>query len=149
MHNFKTFDEFLGRDVAYSVEKTKIYQMLSGDENSLFRDETLAKIFFYAAILGFEKERSIKLKKRKPTIRITAFSNKQKAVLIALVIANTKGIDVLLGKTRPLTIIEEHANWGINELESLVIEGGHNSDDYLLTLKNVIRHWNVQPPPNI
>lgn len=135
MHDFNTI---LGRDVAYSDEKTKIYERLSNDHSSLFSGKTYAKIFFYAAILGFKSGRVAKLKKRKPNIPTTVFSNKQKAILIACVIANTKGIDVLLNDRQTLKIIEEHANWGISELESLVIEGGHSSDDYLLTLKNVI-----------
>ena len=139
----RDFNTFFRQDAAYSDEKMKIYRRLSDDEKSFFFDETYAKIFFYAAILGFKSGRSAKLKKKKRNIPITVFSNKQKAILIALVIANTNGIDVLLDDRQTLKIIEEHANWGISELESLVIGGRHSFDDYLLTLKKDIRSWHA------
>ena len=131
----KEWDSFLGRDVAYSREKGSIYRKLMNDSSSIFQNKSYADVFLYAAILGFKNGQYAKLKDRAPNIPISAF-NEKKAILLALVIANTRSVDILLNEHRVLTKIEEYANWGIDELESTIFH--LEKDDYLRQLKNYI-----------
>ena len=128
---------FLGRDAAYSDDKKDIYRKLTTDNSSLFQGKRYADLFLYAAILGFKNGQSCKLKKQNPNIPISAFSSKQKAILLALVIADTGDIDILLDEKAALKKIEEYANWGIDELESMVTSE-RESGDYLRQLKDEI-----------
>lgn len=129
----KEWNSFLGRDVAYSEEKGVTYKKLVKDSSSIFKDKSYADVFLYAAILGFKNKQAVKLKNRTPNIPISAF-NEKKAILLALVIADTRSVDVLLDEHLVLKKIEEYANWGIDELESMIISLG--KDDYLRQLKN-------------
>ena len=108
----------------------------------MFEDKNFADIFFYAAILGFKNRQSVKLKKRMPNIPVQAFTDKQKATLLALVIADTNDINILLDEKTAVTKIEEFANWGIGELEAMANPAKLGSDNRLMQLKRVIMDFN-------
>ena len=129
-------NDIFGRDLSYSEDKREIYDKLR-KKYPLFKDGLLADIFFYAAIMGFKNARSATLKRRIPNIRVSAFSDKQMAILLALAIANTNGVDILMKKNGARDIIEEYANWGIDELDAIAIPGAIR-DEYMEQLKRAM-----------
>lgn len=121
MTDAKTLKGFLGRNVSYSDEKRKIYDMLLADPLSPFRGETMADVFVYAAIYGFKKQKKEKLKKAKPNISAIAIEDPHTALLVAISIIETGGIDILFDEEKATNIIEEYANGGIDILEDELI----------------------------
>ncbi len=107
----------------------------------MFEKRRLADIFFYAAIMGFKKGRSAKLKKRMPNIPVSAFSDRQLGILLTLAIANADDVDILMKKNAARDIIEEYANRGIDELDSIIIPSAHR-DEYMEQLKRAILDFN-------
>lgn len=132
--------EVFGRDFGYSEDKRRIYEKLL-KKYKLFKDGRLADIFFYAAIIGFKNGYTAKLKKRKPYIPVSAFSKEQQAILLSLTISDTNGVDILMKKNGARDIIEEYANWGIDELDTVAIPGAVR-DEYMEQLKRAILDFN-------
>lgn len=128
--------EVFGRELGYSEDKRRIYDKLL-KKYRLFQEERLADIFFYAAIMGFKNGHTATLKRRKTGIRFSAFSDRQIAILLSLAIADTNGVDILMKKNGARDIIEEYANWGIDELEAIAIPGAVR-DEYMEQLKRAI-----------
>lgn len=115
--------------MSYSEEKGRIYGMLTDDPLSPFRGETMATVFVYAAVFGFENSTRESLKNPMPQIRTSALSPTQKAVLLSLAISESGGIDILLGDaTRVIDVICQYANGGIDILESKLIKGSVGAD---------------------
>lgn len=124
-----TLENFFGRDVSYSKEKGEIYDMLKDDPLSPFMGETMATVFVYAAVFGFENNIKESLKHPVPQIPTSALSPTQKAVLLSLAISDNGGIDILLGDAKRATdVICKYANGGIDILESRLIKGGVGAD---------------------
>ena len=139
MSETKEWGTFLGRDLGYADDKKEIYEKLQ--EHS-FKNKNFADIFFYAAVLGFKNRQAVKLKERMPNIPVQAFTDKQKATLLALVIADTNDVNILFDEKTAVTKIEEFANWGIGELEAIVSPARLGSDNRLMQLKRIIMDFN-------
>ena len=77
-------------------------------------------------VLGIIKKP--KLVKAMPQISAVAFSRKQKAILLSLVISDTNGIDILFDAAKATRTVEEYANWGIEEIESELKGNVHGAD---------------------
>ena len=86
---------FFGRNVSYSKSKFKIYERLRADPLSPFKGKNMSDVFVFAAVAGFRNNKKTKLVKAMPNISAVAFSRKQKAILLSLVISDTNGIDIL------------------------------------------------------
>ena len=130
MTNSDGLKDYFPRDVAYDGEndnnKKNIYTGLQRNDTP-FKNKDMTDIFMYAAIFGFIKKKKIPLKKRQPNISTNAFSDKQKALLLTIAIAEGRSIDVLFkdqSKTSEdlIKTIEEYANAGIDILKERFLD---------------------------
>jgi dnd system-associated protein 4 len=123
------------RDRAY-VEKSQIeaYRQLagigepgrkavSGDQLSAFK--SLKDVFLLAACLGLQIGRRTPLKERQELF-LTSYLNSSPdlTVLRAIAIAETGQVDVVTSQNDVLTIAEEYANTGFEELRRRVLRAG-------------------------
>ncbi len=139
MTHTKTLDNFLGRDVSYSAEKRKIYDMLLNDARSPFRGKTMAEIFVYAAVFGFKNKKREKLKKAKPQISAIAISKSHTALLLTIPIIDTNGIDVLFNSEETVSMIEEYANGGIGILGDELLGSAVRAQDPIIKMASDMR----------
>lgn len=128
MTEIKNLDDFFGRNVSYSKSKFKIYERLRADPLSPFKGKNMSDVFVFAAVAGFRHNKKTKLVKAMPQISAVAFSRKQKAILLSLVISDTNGIDILFDAAKATRTVEEYANWGIEEIESELKGNVHGAD---------------------
>ncbi len=146
MTDNKTLNNFFGRNVSYADEKTDTYERLRNDTLSPFKGMTMGDIFVYAAVFGFKNRRREKIEKAKPNISAVALSDKQTALLLAISIAETGGIDILFQNDAATRVIEEYANGGIDILESELI--GNVDEDAIAkmfsTMKTLIADWEAK-----
>jgi len=127
--------ESVKRDRAY-VEKSQIetYRQLagigdagrkvaSGDQLPPFK--SLKDVFLLAACLGLQVGRRTPLKQRQELV-LTSYLNNQSdlAVLRAIAIAETGQVEVVANHNDLLTIAEEYANTGFEELKRRVLQAG-------------------------
>lgn len=87
--------------------------------------ETYKDIFMFAAVLGFSADREEVLPPgKKTTIRLEVFSEDDLALLKALAVAKTGGVDALVSIGEILTIAESYAHGGIHELRAFLLDQG-------------------------
>jgi dnd system-associated protein 4 len=113
-------------DRVYTDEATsEIYRNLksgsdSGVEEAPF--ETFKDIFMWAACYGYQNGRRIRTNKVGNEIRISVFSEEDKAILKAIAIAATEDVGVLANFGEVMAIAEEYANGGIYSLKADLID---------------------------
>ena len=119
MDAIKNFDNAFGRDAAYSKKDKEVYDELIGSSLSPFKGKNMFDIFVHAAVYGFvrAKDRD-KLRAPQPNIRVDGLKPEQRAILLAIAIAED-GVEVLFDSNKALKIVEEYANAGIRYLKSV------------------------------
>jgi dnd system-associated protein 4 len=130
-----TKGSFNKRDRAY-VEESQIetYRQLAGIGSSKRKStsdvntaayRSLKDVFLMAASIGVKIGRRTPLRERKELIMTSYLNNyPDMAVLNAIAIAHNKGVDVLTNLDEILTIAEEYANTGFEELSRRVLAAG-------------------------
>lgn len=123
------------RDRAY-VEESQIetYRQLAGIKNGGRKSasdaspaayRSLKDVFLMAVSIGVKIDRRTPLRERKELIMTSYLNNyPDMAVLNAIAIANKQGVDVLANLDEILTIAEEYANTGFQELSRRVLAAG-------------------------
>lgn len=130
-----TKGSFTKRDRAY-VEESHIetYRQLAGIKNGGRKStsdvnpaayRSLKDVFLMAASIGVKIGRRTPLRERKELIMTSYLNNyPDMAVLNAIAIADKQGVDVLTNQDEILTIAEEYANTGFEELSRRVLAAG-------------------------
>lgn len=131
--------QFFGRNVSYAESKFDIYNKLMKDVLSPFRGKTMADIFVYAAVFGFNagRQHRIEPKEKKPQISATAMTQEQKATLLTIAIEHTGSIDILFEEEKAAEIVEGYANMGIDLLEDKMLGGTRG--DFISMLASSMR----------
>jgi dnd system-associated protein 4 len=130
-----TKDDFIKRDRAY-VEESQIetYRQLAGIRNSGRKStsdvnpaayRSLKDVFLMAASIGYKLGRRTPLRQRHDLIMTSYLNNyPDMAVLHAIAIAELGQVNVLTNQDEILTIAEEYANTGFEELSRRVLAAG-------------------------
>jgi dnd system-associated protein 4 len=129
-----TKDSITKRDRAY-VEESQIetYRQLAGIRNGGRKStsdvnpaayRSLKDVFLMAASIGVRVGRRTPLRERKELIMTSYLNNSDMAVLNAIAIADKHGVDVLTNQDEIITIAEEYANTGFEELSRIVLAAG-------------------------
>jgi dnd system-associated protein 4 len=79
--------------------------------------------FVFAAAYGFHFRTKEKLKKKKGTIPLSAFSDAEKWLLMSIAIADQNSLDILFNVKQVYEIAQEYANGGITILRNAVMSG--------------------------
>ncbi|PXF61848.1 MAG: hypothetical protein C4B59_01050 [Candidatus Methanogaster sp.] len=120
---------------AINVEKTKhmLFEELSRGKNSPF--ESMKDAVLAAACIGYENNSKIPLNNVKKIFEWDRFSPQTDIPFLrALALAETGDDTVLLKRDDVLTIVEEYANGGINDLYDEIIKKPGNALPNLVDL---------------
>lgn len=123
------------RDRAYVEEKQiETYRQLAGvrdggrrtsNDVNLAAYRSLKDVFLMAASMGIKVGRRTPLRERKELIMTSYLNNcPDMAVLNAIAIADKQDVDVLADQDEIVTIAEEYANTGFDELKRRVLAPG-------------------------
>jgi len=120
---------------AVNIEKTKhiLFKELSEGKNSPF--ESMKDVVLAAACIGYENNSKITLKNVKKIFEWDRFSPQTDIPFLhALALAETGDDTILLNRNEILTIVEEYANGGINDLYDATITKPGNALPNLINL---------------
>jgi len=136
------------RDLDVDEERHHLYKELTEVESSPFYDRTMKDVFVFAAAYGFYYHAREKLKKKKGTIPLSAFSTEDRWLLMSIAIADQKSIDVLFDIRQVFEIGQEYANGGITILRNAIISG-HPGDPHKVMeseLRNILSPTSSKTP---
>ena len=117
--------DYSRKDRVYTDDSVKeIYEQLKSGSGSVEDApfETFKDIFMWAACYGYRNGRRIRTNKAGNEIRVSVFSEEDKAILKAIAIAATEDVAVLANFGEVMAIAEEYANGGIYSLKADLIE---------------------------
>ncbi len=109
------------RDLDVDEERHELYRELTEAESSPFYERTMKDVFVFAAAYGFYYKAREKLKRKKGTIPMSAFSDPEKWLLMSIAIADQNSLDVLFQVKTIYEIAQEYANGGITILRNAVM----------------------------
>lgn len=123
-------DKEVRSDRARIHENTRdVYNALNGSDVEQSPFVTNKDIFMLAACIGYKNEKRLPLETgKKEGIRMEVFSEKDRDILKGIALAETNDIHVLdrspneIMSGDVLTIAEEYAHGGIDELRSLIVQ---------------------------
>ena len=120
---------------AINIEKTKhrLFEELSKGKNSPF--ESMKDAVLAAACIGYENNSKITLKNVKKIFEWDRFSPQTDIPFLhALALAETGDDTILLNRNEILTVLEEYANGGINDLYDATVKKPGNALPNLIDL---------------
>ena len=120
---------------AINIEKTKhrLFEELSKGKNSPF--ESMKDAVLAAACIGYENNSKIPLDNVKKIFDWDRFSHQTDIPFLhALALAETGDDTILLNRNEILTVLEEYANGGINDLYDATVKKPGNALPNLIDL---------------
>ena len=112
--------------------KEEYYKILTNGEYGLF--DTMKDVFMISAVIGYNLNEKQEIKKVGGNIPWSIFDDQDEYIINIIALSYTKNMDIVLEEQfdDKLTIIEEFANRGINELVNNIIEKPGDGMDNLL-----------------
>ncbi len=111
------------RDLDVDEDRHQFYRELTEAEDSPFYGRTMKDVFVFAAGYGFYYHSREKLRKKRGTIPLSAFSDEDKWLLMSIGIADQNSLDVLFDVRQVYEIGQEYANGGITILRNAIMSG--------------------------
>ena len=113
-----------------------VYKALTDSEESEQPFDSMKNIFMLATFIGYQQNERIPLKNKVDIFTWDVLSREEEniSLLLALALAETGDIEILIDKGRILDIAEEYANAGIIEIKEKVADMHDNKVMHLVSL---------------
>jgi len=109
----------LPRDLHVDEDKHGMFKELEEEEMFKKTYAPMKTIFLYAMAIGWYSKQRIPLKKKKASIPSSSISEKERWLLNAIAVAETRDIDIIRDGEEVAKIAEEYANYGIDILYNM------------------------------